>query len=755
MRRLPILVSGSIAAAAALVWLLATGVSAVSALVAVCVLALQTLAGVVVWGWVRGRKPDVGAVEYIGMGLALGSFIAMLTGVVLDRFLPGGWGWAAPSAVALVLIVVEFIRRGSGAVRVVDGAQGRRISWPVTAGVVIGSGLGLAAVVFNLARYPLVWSGVRGSYHPDMLFFEGLANSVAQFGPADSIFMVGADIRYHWFSYAWVGQLTQSLDLAPFVSLTRILPFVAVVATASIAASWTARYTKAGWAPALAAVLIASGGFVGAAYGAILNFDSPSQSMTTVWVIALAFVVVEYLAGHLGQRALWLVGLLSVACVGGKASSAIVILGAMGVAAGIGLIRRAMWARRAMLAFIIGSVPAAVAYAVVLVGSASSGELKFLTWDFRASAVQGLDLSTSHFGIAFGTASLLIAVAPRWAGIVGLWLRPATRWEPMSAFGIGLIVMGLLPIVLVSQGVNELWFALAASAPLAVISAVGLGEAWALVADDGLSSTRRRWAAFAICAGAGPVVLLILSRLWSTGGSGVFSLRAYGPILAILLAAVVATAITIAFAGSKKRVLVFVTALITVLVATSALSRLTLALGGEVVEVSRTPASAAAPRTFAAHAGAASAGAPARGVEAQRDYGDGWSNLEVEAAAFLRDQTTSADTIVTDRTFSALVPALTARRTYISGVPYQSLYGRADSVIQIAGRVEISQRFATAPTAADFAELCANGVTWGWITAVPDAAVVDWLPYATIAFSNSAVTIIRFDRALCPKEEQQ
>jgi hypothetical protein len=192
-----------------------------------------------------------------------------------------------------------------------------------------------------------------------------------------------------------------------------------------------------------------------------------------------------------------------------------------------------------------------------------------------------------------------------------------------------------------------------------------------------------------------------------------------------------------------------------VLVATSALSRLTLALGGEVVEVSRTPASAAAPRTFAAHAGAASAGAPARGAEAQRDYGDGWSNLEVEAAAFLRDQTVSADIIVTDRTFSALLPALTARRTYISGVPYQSLYGRADSVLQITGRVEVSQQFATAPTPADFAELCANGVTWGWITTVPDAAVVDWSPYATIALSNSAVTIIRFDRALCPKEEQQ
>jgi hypothetical protein len=760
MRRRPILITGSVAAAFAAVWLLATGVGLVSTVVAVLALALQGLAGGVLWSGLRNRTSPAGGIELLGMGLAIGTFISMLSGVLLDRIIPGNWGWAVPSIAGVAVLLLRRFRRLAAPGRANAPAENSvsqvlKAEWSTFAGLVVGSVLGLAAVAVNLVRYPLEWAGVRSSHHPDMLFFEGLANSVAQFGPFDSIFMVGADIRYHWFSYAWVGQLTNSLDLAPFVSLTRMLPLVAVVASAAIAASWTARLTKAIWAPALAAVLITAGGFVGAAYGTVLNFDSPSQSFTTVWLLALSVVFVEYLVGGLDRRALWLVGLLSVACVGGKASSAIVLLGAMGITVGIGLLRRAPWAKRALVAFIVGSVPASIAYAVVLVGSASSGELKFLTWDFRASAVQGLDLSTGHLGIAFGTASLLIAVAPRWAGIVGMWLRPATRWSPLSAFGIGLIVMGLAPIVFVSQGVNELWFALAASAPLAVISAAGLGEAWESLGDGAIRGTRSGWRALVACAVAGPLILLVLSRLWATGGSGVVSARAFGPLLAITLAVAVAGVVTALFAGSTKRALVFVVALITVLVSTSALSRLTLALGGEVVEVSQTSTVAGAPRGFSANAGASTGRQGTVVAASQRDYGDGWSSLEVEAANFLRYQTTGVDTVVTDRTVSALVPALTGRRTYISAVPYQSLYGRADAAAQIAGRVEISQRFAAAPSEADFAELCSSGVTWGWITAAPDGAPVDWAPYATIAYSNPAVTIIRLDTARCPQEEQQ
>jgi hypothetical protein len=81
----------------------------------------------------------------------------------------------------------------------------------------------------------------------------------------------------------------------------------------------------------LAVALITSGGYVGASYGILLNFDSPSQALTTVWLLALAFAITEYLDGSLDRRSLWVIGGLGVACTGGKASAAIVMIGAVGV----------------------------------------------------------------------------------------------------------------------------------------------------------------------------------------------------------------------------------------------------------------------------------------------------------------------------------------------------------------------------------------------------------------------------------------
>ena len=46
--------------------------------------------------------------------------------------------------------------------------------------------------------------------HPDMPFFQALSTSLARLGPLDSAFMSGAQVRYHWLTYAWVGQVTEA-----------------------------------------------------------------------------------------------------------------------------------------------------------------------------------------------------------------------------------------------------------------------------------------------------------------------------------------------------------------------------------------------------------------------------------------------------------------------------------------------------------------------------------------------------------------
>jgi hypothetical protein len=747
-------VSCLLASMGMLIWLTSTGIGLTDALLVTAAVGSQTLSGAYLWVWVRSRSGgSASSLEVLAMGFALGSFLAMAAGVLLRPVAPGGFGWAAPSVIALMIWLISAVkRRHFFVVGQLSSCWARR---SVALGFVAGLLLGLAAVIVNLSRYPLHWTGAWNQYHPDMVFFEALANSIARFGPGNSIFMTGEDFRYHWFTYAWSGQLTDSLGLEPFVVLTRVLPVVTVLAAAAIAASWAGKYTKTIWVPGLAAVLITAGGYVGASYGTLLNFDSPSQALTSLWLLAFSFAVLEYLNGALSHRALWVVGALSIACMGGKANAAIVAVGAVGLLFLVGLIRRSPWRARAGWALLVSCVPAAVTYVLVLSGGANSGGLQVLSWANRASSVQGLDLGAGGLGIAAGTVILMLAVVPRWAGVVGLWLEPAKRWAPENVFAVGLVVMALAPLAILSQGVNELWFALTASAPLAVISAIGLGAAWESLSTRTLLEGPRRTVLLLVSAGLGLVLFAAASLLWRQGASGVVSVRALAPILVMVGAAVGALLLCWAFRPLLvgQGFALWVTVFITILVSASALGRATPLFNHSGALVS--PAESAAVSLPGIDPSAPAIGVATVDVSAPSaaptiGYDDNsWSDLEVAAARFLVSNTSDNDIIVTDRTSSWLIPALTGRLTFMSGALYQDLYGRASAVAAIPGRVGVSQRFASSPSQPDFDELCASGVTWGWFSPAAGNLTDEWAPFGEVAFENDAVRIVKLDQSRC------
>lgn len=421
----------------------------------------------------------------------------------------------------------------------------------------------------------------------------------------------------------------------------------------------------------------------------------------------------------------------------------------------VGLIRRSPWRARSVLTLVASSIPAAVAYLLVLSASANSGGLQVLSWANRASSVQGLDLGDRRVGIAAGTLILMLAVIPRWAGLVGLWLEPSKRWSPESLFGVGLIVMGLVPLAVLSQGVNELWFALTASAPLAVISAIGVGVAWESLGDRAPLERNRRTELLLVSAVLGLFVFAAASLFWRQGAPGGVSVRSLGPILAIGAAATGALVLGWLFRSLLvgHGFALWGTVFITILVSASALARVTplFEQGGSQLSPAES-ASVSVPvlDSTPSEIGGAPSGAPEPSASAPPGYDDNsWSDLEVEAARFLVAHTSAEDVIVTDRTSSWLTPALTGRRTYMSGAPYQDLYGRASAIAAIPGRVGASQRFGAAPTQADFDELCASGVTWGWYSPAAGNPSGSWAPFGEVMFENAAVRLVRLDRSLC------
>ena len=104
--------------------------------------------------------------------------------------------------------------------------------------------------------------------------------------------------------------------------------------------------------------------------------------------------------------------------------------------------------------------------------------------------------------------------------------------------------------------------------------------------------------------------------------------------------------------------------------------------------------------------------------------------------------------LVTNDATSFIVPALTQRRTYLSGAPYQGLYGSRESVQGITQRIDTSLAFTRGLDSSAFAELCRAGVSWGWV-ALDDTPLRSWEPYAETAFENDTVAVIRIDQDRC------
>ncbi|MDP1878048.1 MAG: hypothetical protein Q8M17_10895 [Actinomycetota bacterium] len=699
---------------------------------AVLIVLAQAATGAFWWRLARG--PSVRVLEAAGMGLALGSAAATLSGVLLVGIAPAGWGWAAPTVVTVIAAPILLSRR-PGLLR-----TWRPTPWrPALVALVISGGLGLASIAVNLRNYPLESAGTITTYHPDMTFFEALSTSLARLGPSDSIFMAGAELRYHWFSYAWAGQVAQAAATEPFVVLTRLLPVVALAGSVLIAVSWTQRLTKGFWAPSVAGVLIVFGGYVGATYGTILNFDSPSQALATVWMLALCFA----LLGTLGRRAtrprvlaglLAVVALLSVATTAGKVNSAAVVVAGWGLVALVALLRREPWTGRAWLALGFLAAASGIAYVAWISGPAEADNFGVGTLLNKASSVQGLNPSQASWGIVAGTLILAIAMLPRWAGVAWLVASVRSRWQPFTVLSVGTGAAGILALLLLSGGMNDSWFALSASAPLSVASAVGLSRAVRATAPG------RGWRPaplIVVAMGCGVALAAVVLVLWSFGPDRSPTLRWLGPLVAVGGAIALGTLLARRRTPPGARRATGLALTLVILVAMAGLGRvLSLGAGSFAVQ----PETGFSPSEFSPFEAATDA-IDQQGVNS-------WSPAQVGAAAWLRQHVGDDGLVATNIAFGSLVPALSGRTMYVSEIRYLAKYGRASRIDDMLAREEATWSFVESPSAATATPLCEAGVDALWVD--PDrTSTRDWAPWAAPVITADDVIVLALDPSAC------
>ncbi len=707
---------------------LALGLSVGAATLVTTTLLLQSIAGGIIAVWLTRRSLTV--LEFVGLSIAVGSTLVVISGVVLGwaGVTARLWGWLG----LLIVLVVGWLlfRRRRGP------AHDQSVMWDRRGALVaagLGAVVGIAAVAVNARRYVL--AGPWDRYHPDMPFFEVLGTSAVTFGPGSDALMAGDQLRYHWFSYVWPGQLTVGLDLEPFVALTRVIPVAVAIGLVALVAGLVGRMTRSWWTPTLAVALITTGGFVGAAYGVVLNVDSPSTAVTSLWVLAFIAVAFDSRRGMVAGVTVALVA--GFVLSGAKVSAIAVLIASWSVMALLGMAWRADWLRAVVQQLVGLGVGAVAAFVIFVWDSSSSGDLQILTWDNRASSVQGLDLSSVWWGAALGTVLLTLAIIPRAAGTIGLPRRSAG-----AALAVGLVVASVAPVWILSQGVNELWFAVAAAAPLAVLSAMGLERLWAATA---VTRGSKRWPW--IATGAGFVSALLAALLWPSGSSDAVTLRALGPLLPWIVAFVVAGVVWLR--GGRPLLL---PVLATVLIVSAAVGRGVTVAGDVGLESSTGPnVSISSPvetedpdAPGTTHTTEASADPEPQPANKDMRVGSiEWSVERNQAAIWLRNNARNGDILATNNVEQAMIPAVMRLRTYLSGLPYQTMYGSRGMADEVSVRAAYSRSLTERLTPESISAMCSAGVDWLWVEG--DSKEVT----APVWFANEGVTIYRITDGEC------
>ncbi len=445
-------------------------------MLALCVVGAQTASGSVLWIWGR-RSAHTSLMEALGMGLALGSLLALLGSQITVAVGVGVIGWILPILLALLLLILSRLRR-------VDLGGLERSPKREWIAVIVVAGSGLISLLPGFIRTPVTDGYLSGDrYHGDLVFFESVAQFLARLGTTDSSLLADFGIRYHWFSYGWIGAITQASGAEAFIVMVRIFPITVLLGASLLAVAWASRLSSRKWTPLLAGLLVVVAGFVGASQGVVLNFDSPSTAYAALLALAFGLAMTDYFADSRMKVSRWIaptyLGLLAAGMLGAKVSQGLVVAAGV-LVVGIS-ISRTSTAQRRKAWTLIGVVFAAmlVTYMIIIAGVAPSDtNIAFRLASDGASTFQGLDSSTSRMGIFLGSLALVGAIIPRWLGSIWLGREGGSTSRVEPAFALGLAVAGLAPIFLLSSGTNAAWFAVAASAPLAVLSAAGLERSW-------------------------------------------------------------------------------------------------------------------------------------------------------------------------------------------------------------------------------------------------------------------------------------
>jgi hypothetical protein len=109
-------------------------------------------------------------------------------------------------------------------------------------------------------QVPLTWASGFRRIHVDAYLHLALSAELAHQGPVTFPWVASEPLAYHWFSHAWVANLSVVSGVELDQTLFRFMPTILPLAVALIVAAAAMRLTGKAWTGPLAAGLTLTGG---------------------------------------------------------------------------------------------------------------------------------------------------------------------------------------------------------------------------------------------------------------------------------------------------------------------------------------------------------------------------------------------------------------------------------------------------------------------------------------------------------------
>jgi len=480
------------------------------------ILTIQITAGGLIWVSLR-KTNSVTFLEYFGMGLAFGSFLTVLVSQILKSTPFSQFSYLVP----LVLVAGQQFSWGNWL-----STKGRcYIDTPRGDEVTVLFGFGLVVLSYwwfwtwLLVPIPLLggliaYSGERFSrfrklflqyrslkiivfvfligittmsilaaialrnintiwwiFSHDQTYLEGISTSITTWSNHENIHAVDTGFTYHWFTLAWSGDLSKAAQLAPFISLTKVLPVCSLLGSVSFIWTITKSLTGLKFAPLASLTLFALG-------WNIFNMqpvrftNSPTFLFSLLWFFSFVYVF------HLGtQHAVrhteFTLGVLIVANLGGKVTNGIVLFGAACFALLISLCSATLAKHRRFLSktVLYCLVGLAITYFSVYRLRSNSQDNTAL---FLAPGQVSADLGIMHYDSAtfikiLGMATVILGFAPIFSLTTPFVFGKTGRFLPVTHLFVGITITGFFLMgMLGHSGASQIYFFLT---PIALASA--------------------------------------------------------------------------------------------------------------------------------------------------------------------------------------------------------------------------------------------------------------------------------------------